>query len=277
MFRRLVLLVAITATTSTHAWAQQATILSRTAIGRSASVQGVTVGKMLTPGFTYASIDALCQRLADFVAAANGVSAAASEKSQTEASTELANLLKDGTAVYVLGAARVRCSVDPADAFNGGHYVRSLAQVKVTDARSHLNGKTVWIATDYIRDFSDLHSTTSATPAPSANQSAAAVVQNYYSLWNKRDFASMYALLSKHYQSRLSYATYPKYHSLTDSISVVATPGSTPAEVRIRIHSIDHDGHGNISNSNFEGTWYLVWEDGRWKLNKEDLREITSP
>lgn len=121
-----------------------------------------------------------------------------------------------------------------------------------------------------------------AQPAPGASVAAAdagsssptQVVQQYYSLWNEKDYAGMYALLSMHFQQLHPYASYPHYHSFTDSITADVTPGATTSDVNFRISSTDHNESGTVSHSAFVGTWHLVWENGGWKLDSQDIHQI---
>jgi hypothetical protein len=107
-----------------------------------------------------------------------------------------------------------------------------------------------------------------------APQSQVKVVQRYYSLWNQKNFTAMYQLLSARFQQKHPYSTYPHYHSLTDAISVVASTAGVPSDVNVRIHSQDHDDHGNVSQSIFEGSWHLVLQNGEWKLDSEDIHQV---
>jgi hypothetical protein len=102
------------------------------------------------------------------------------------------------------------------------------------------------------------------------------LVQQYYALWNQKNYSAMYQLLSAKWQSKHPYSTYPHYHSFTDSISVTASSGASPSDVNVRIHSQDHDEHGNVSQSDFSGTWHLVFENGLWKLETENLKDVTA-
>jgi len=113
-------------------------------------------------------------------------------------------------------------------------------------------------------------------PAANDMSSAAQVVDRYYLLWNEKDYAGMYDLLSSSFQSKHPWSQYPHYHSYTESISASTVPGNQPQQVLVRIHSRDHDDRGNVSESDFEGSWNLVYERGGWKMDAEDLHEVTA-
>jgi len=122
------------------------------------------------------------------------------------------------------------------------------------------------------------------TDAQGANQTVinggaqampADVVRAYYQQWNQKDFAAMYELLSSKFQTLHPYSAYLHAHSFTDSIAVDATPSvASESDINVSIHSVDHDEHGNVSQSDFVGVWHVVRERGAWKLDKEDLHEI---
>ncbi len=120
--------------------------------------------------------------------------------------------------------------------------------------------------------------TVSSTPASVAQAAASPidVVREYYQFWNEKNYAAMYGLLSMHLQQIYPYSTYPHRHSFTDSITVDATTGASPSVVSFNLYSTDHDERGNISHSRFYGTWYLIWEQGAWKLNAQVIHEIPS-
>jgi hypothetical protein len=141
------------------------------------------------------------------------------------------------------------------------------------DVRRNTSGAPILYDVVYARDGSARGNLTKFLNLTGANAAASLVVENYYALWNAKDYAAMYALLSKRFQASHPYAAYPKAHSFADRLVLITTPGSTASTVPIRLLSNDHDEHGHTSTTTFKGTWYLVQENGSWKLDNQELNE----
>ena len=84
----------------------------------------------------------------------------------------------------------------------------------------------------------------------------------------------MYTMLSPRMQAKLPFDTYVKYHSLVTQIETDAEPGNAANVVLVRILSHDRETDGSISQTTNVGQWTLIWDDGTWKLDSEDVREV---
>ena len=101
-----------------------------------------------------------------------------------------------------------------------------------------------------------------------------ALVQQYYRLWNARDYDTMYAMLSADMQRRHPYDDYVKYHNLVVRIEADVSPTYSPYVVNVRIASWDREKDGSISRSLNEGQWYLAIENGALKLADQKINEV---
>ncbi len=114
-------------------------------------------------------------------------------------------------------------------------------------------------------------------PAPAPAQeaittgSAAAVVTRYYALWNAKNYRAAYELLSSRYRAGHPYSAWLAQHQGTDSITVDAKPGTSPADVQVIIHSVDRDAAGHLSESSYTGTWHLILGGYGWLLDSVSL------
>ena len=99
-------------------------------------------------------------------------------------------------------------------------------------------------------------------------------VQEYYRLWNAREYGTMYGMLSVDMQRTHPYNNYVKYHSLVVRIDVDATPTYSPSVVGVRIISYDREKDGSITRSINEGQWYLTMQNGALKLDAQKLHEV---
>jgi len=111
--------------------------------------------------------------------------------------------------------------------------------------------------------------------APAAAQTTRAVdtVREYYRLWNLGDFRTMYGMLSSNFEAKHPYDLYVKYHSLVTQIIVDAEQDSMPYVVHVHIDSHNREKDGSLTHAVNEGRWNLVWEDGTWKLDSQDVHE----
>ncbi len=100
------------------------------------------------------------------------------------------------------------------------------------------------------------------------------VVRSYYALWNRRDFPTMYGMLSVRMQQKNPYDLYVKYHSLVQRIDAEVSPGFNPYVVNVRITSQDLEKDGSITRSVNEGQWFLDIEDGQLKLDNQIAHEV---
>lgn len=116
----------------------------------------------------------------------------------------------------------------------------------------------------------------SSEPTGASPQSASAAVVEYYYLWNYRNYVKMYGMLSPAFQKAHPFNQYRRYHDSTDHINADVTPLSDPSRVMVHIVSEDHDAKGIKTESVFNGTWQLVAIHGSWKLNHEELTEVSA-
>jgi hypothetical protein len=118
----------------------------------------------------------------------------------------------------------------------------------------------------------DAPSTQSSTEANSG--SAVGMVQNYYRLWNAREYQTMYGMLSQRMQQKYPYDKYVKYHDFVQHIDVEATQGDSPRAVNVRITSQDRDKNGVVTTAVNEGEWLLSSDNGQAHLDAEDVHEV---
>ncbi|MEA2690487.1 MAG: eukaryotic-like serine/threonine-protein kinase, partial [Candidatus Eremiobacteraeota bacterium] len=117
---------------------------------------------------------------------------------------------------------------------------------------------------------------TAAAAQPAMTGAASvALVNEYYRLWNNRDFSTMYTMLGERMQRKNPYDLYLKYHSLVTRIDVDVTQTSDPAVVHVRIVSRDREKDGRITENVNEGQWFLEIEKGGLKLSGQDVHDVT--
>jgi Protein kinase domain len=115
---------------------------------------------------------------------------------------------------------------------------------------------------------------TAATAAAPSAESTLALVREYYDLWNRGDFQAQYALLSARMRRKHPYADFTKYHANVVRLDATVTATSSPYTVAIRIVSQDREKDGSYTQNVTEGEWNLAWEDGRLKLDAQDVHEV---
>jgi tRNA A-37 threonylcarbamoyl transferase component Bud32 len=111
--------------------------------------------------------------------------------------------------------------------------------------------------------------------ANDAYQSSVPFVNEYYRLWNARQYSTMYGMLSARMQRKNPYDQYVKYHSLVAGLGVNATPGYAPNVVNVHIVSRDHEKDGSITENVNEGQWFLTTEAGQLKLDAQDAHDVS--
>ena len=121
--------------------------------------------------------------------------------------------------------------------------------------------------------------TAAASSAELAERRTAAmtIVNQYYRLWNARQYATMYGMLSSKMQRKNPYPQYVKYHSLVMRIDVTATPSSVPEVVNVRIVSRDRERDGSITENVNVGQWFLAMERGELKLDDQKAHDESPP
>jgi hypothetical protein len=97
-----------------------------------------------------------------------------------------------------------------------------------------------------------------------------AFVDDYYRLWNDREYGAMYTMLSARMQHKNPYDQYVKYHSMVAHLDVTSTPGYEPDVVNVRIVSRDREKDGSVTENVNEGRWFLTTEYGKLKLDSQD-------
>jgi eukaryotic-like serine/threonine-protein kinase len=103
-----------------------------------------------------------------------------------------------------------------------------------------------------------------------------ALVRQYYALWNAREFAAMYAMLSVRLQRKIPYDVYVQTRLPILQTGVDAVPGDAPGVVNMSLVTRDRNRDGSISETYNAGQWFLATEGGRLKLN--ELRvHVTRP
>ena len=158
--------------------------------------------------------------------------------------------------------------------FNGGQWFLAMehGELKLNAQQAHEERPSVVIA---------------AAPAPAAVPevpaapaaapvSAVPFVQEYYRLWNARQYDTMYAMLSPDMQRTHPYGDYIKYHAMVMRIDADVTPTYSPYVVNVRLASLDREKDGSISRSINEGQWYLTSENGQLKLQAQKLQEVSA-
>ena len=119
--------------------------------------------------------------------------------------------------------------------------------------------------------------TVPVVPVEEAYRNSVPFVNEYYRLWNTRQFDSMYGMLSVRMQRKNPYDQYIKYHSLVDRIDVAASAGYAPNVVNVHIVSHDHEKDGSITENVNDGQWFLTTEAGRLKLDAQDAHDVKPP
>ncbi|MDB5072429.1 MAG: Serine/threonine protein kinase [Candidatus Eremiobacteraeota bacterium] len=110
-------------------------------------------------------------------------------------------------------------------------------------------------------------------PISGVRENPVNLVKQYYRLWNERQYATMYAMLSSPMQRKNPYDQYVKYHSAVMRIDVDAAPGSAPDVVDVSIVSRDRERNGAITENYNAGQWFVAVEDGQLKLNDQKAHE----
>jgi len=106
--------------------------------------------------------------------------------------------------------------------------------------------------------------------------SAVGFVQQYYRLWDARQYDTMYGMLSTSMQRSHPYADYVRYHAMVARIAADVTPTYSPYIVNVRISSLDRERDGSTTQSVNEGQWYLTTESGQLKLDAQKAHEVSS-
>ncbi|MBV8367328.1 MAG: protein kinase [Candidatus Eremiobacteraeota bacterium] len=106
-------------------------------------------------------------------------------------------------------------------------------------------------------------------PLAGVRENPVNLVKQYYRLWNERQYATMYAMLSSRMQRKNPYDQYVKYHSLVMRIDVDAAPGSAPEIVDVSIVSRDRERNGAITENYNAGQWLVAVENGQLKLDDQ--------
>jgi eukaryotic-like serine/threonine-protein kinase len=114
-------------------------------------------------------------------------------------------------------------------------------------------------------------------PLAGVHENPVNLVKQYYRLWNDRQYATMYAMLSSPMQRKNPYDQYVKYHSLVTRIDVDAAPGSAPDVVDVSIVSRDRERNGAITENYNAGQWFVAVEDGQLKLNDQKAHQTRPP
>jgi tRNA A-37 threonylcarbamoyl transferase component Bud32 len=112
-------------------------------------------------------------------------------------------------------------------------------------------------------------------PLPGAGPSVATVYR-YYALWNARDFATMYAMLSERTRRTTDYEHYVRNHAPISRLAVTATAGRTPDTVNVDVAFRANAPDASVTEHYSAGYWVLKSENGRLRLD-EEIRHETRP
>jgi hypothetical protein len=113
-------------------------------------------------------------------------------------------------------------------------------------------------------------------PLPTGAASVKTVYQ-YYTLWNAREFAAMYRMLSERMQRTTLYGQYVRDHARISRLAVTATPGKTPEVVNVDVVSRVSERDASVTEHYSAGHWALKTENGRLKLDEEMTYETRPP
>ena len=101
-------------------------------------------------------------------------------------------------------------------------------------------------------------------------EAVAALVRQYYSLWDSQRLTDAYGLLSARYRAANPYSVWEKTHEGVVHIAVTATTTSNPAVVAVAVWSTDKSGSGTV-DSEYHGSWVAIREADGLKLDRVAL------
>jgi tRNA A-37 threonylcarbamoyl transferase component Bud32 len=161
--------------------------------------------------------------------------------------------------------------------FNAGQWFIAMenGELKLNDQKAHEERPSVVIAAPPAPVAMPEAPAAALLAPPAAPVSSASFVQEYYRLWNARQYDTMYGMLSPGMQRTHPYGDYIKYHAMVVRIDADVTPTSYPYVVNVRIVSLDREKDGSVTRSINEGQWYLTSENGQLKLEAQKLHEVT--
>jgi|GEM_PF-3196421 len=162
--------------------------------------------------------------------------------------------------------------------FNVGQWFLAMENggLKLNDQKAHEERPAVTIAAPLEPAVVPVAPVAPVVAPVAAPVSSVSFVQEYYRLWNVRQYDTMYGMLSTGMQRSHPYTDYVKYHAMVMQIGADVTPTNSPYVVNVRIVSQDRERDGSITQSVNEGQWYLTSENGQLKLESQQAHEVSS-
>ncbi|HEY7294273.1 MAG TPA: hypothetical protein VH916_04485 [Dehalococcoidia bacterium] len=103
-------------------------------------------------------------------------------------------------------------------------------------------------------------------------------VRHFYDLLNQKRYFEAWDQLSRSYQAQLGgESTWEQGYRNTEDVRVENVQPATddPATILVTFSATDAAGGGSVTRR-YSGTWTLVMEEGVWKLDRADIRQISS-
>ena len=128
-----------------------------------------------------------------------------------------------------------------------------------------------WDRLQFVQDTAVSLKTVAADGAPAAH---IATVALFYTLLDHKEFPQAYGLLSEAFRAEYPFQTWVDGYSATISISVSDLRGVREGpipQVYVALQASDRAAYGGTVSRRFSGIWWLVQEDGQWRLDDASI------